>query len=292
MDSIVFRYRTKDLTNGDIDFIRSLITEHYARGRSHISRVLCVTWNWFQANGGLKEYAARDLLLRLEEKEFVSLPPRLRPKNNLKSKCFDTAPDFVKRKLCGKIPEFSKPVVKPVGPDDRYLFDWLLHRYHYLGFSGFVGEHLRHLAFIDGQVVACLAWSGAAWKVGVRDRFVGWNAPVRRKNLCLVANNTRFLILPWIRVEHLASKVLSPSLGRLNADWHGKYGHEICLAETFVDQSLYKGTCYRASNWRHVGGTKGSSKRGNTYRYHGRPKSVWLYPLCRDFRSRLCDEKG
>ena len=191
-----------------------------------------------------------------------------------------------------KISEFSKPVIGVVGPDNRYLFDWLLQRYHYLGFAGLVGEHLRHLAFIYGQVVACLAWSGAAWKVGARDRFVGWDASVRRKNLRFVANNTRFLILPWIRIEHFASKVLSLSLRRLNGDWQNKYGHGICLAETFVDQSLYKGTCYRASNWQHVGGTKGSSKRGNTYRYHGRPKSVWLYPLRRDFRRLLCDEKG
>jgi hypothetical protein len=292
MDSIVFRYRARDLTHGDISFIRSLIGEHYAKGRSHISRVLCEAWNWFQPNGGPKEYAARDLLLRLEEKGFVSLPPRLRPKNNLKRKCFDTVPDFEKRELRGRISEFPKPAVRVTGPDDRYLFDWLLHRHHYLGMPGLVGEHLRHFALIDGQVVACLAWAGAAWKIGSRDRFIGWDAAVRRKNLCLVANNTRFLILPWIGVGNLASKVLSLSLGRLNRDWRDRYGHGICLAETFVDHGLYKGTCYRASNWRQVGRTRGSAKRGNTWRYHGSPKSVWLYPLRRDFRRRLCDEKG
>lgn len=168
MDSIVFRYRARDLTHGDIDFIRSLITEHYVRGRSHISRVLCEAWNWFQPNGGLKEYAARDLLLRLEEKGFASLPPRLRPKNNLKRKCFDTVPDFVKQELDGTVSEFSKPTVETVSPDNRYLFDWLSHRYHYLGLPGLVGEHLIHMAFIDGRVVACLAWAGAAWKIGAR----------------------------------------------------------------------------------------------------------------------------
>lgn len=292
MDSIVFRYRARDLTDKDIDYIRSLIHEHYPKGRSHISRVLCETWNWFQPNGGLKEYAARDLLLRLEEKGFVLLPPRLRPKNNLKRKCFDTTPGFIKRKLAGKVSEFPKPVVEAVEPDNRYLFDWLLHTYHYLGMPGLVGEHQRHLAFIDNQVVACLAWSGAAWKIKARDRFIGWNEAVRRKNLCLVANNARFLILPWIRIEHLASKILSLSLVRLNGDWQNRYGHEICLAETFVDPSLYKGACYRASNWKYVGHTKGSSKKGNTYRYHGRPKAVWLYPLQRNFRRRLCDDKG
>jgi hypothetical protein len=292
MDSIVFRYRARDLTHGDIDFIRSLIGGHCAKGRSHISRALCEAWNWFQPNGRLKEYAARDLLLRLEEKGFVTLPPRLRPKNNLKGKRHDTVPDFEKRELRGRISEFPKPTVDAVGPDSRYLFDWLLHRHHCLGLPGLVGEHVRHMAFIDGQAVACLAWAGAAWKIGARDRFVGWDAAVRRKNLHLVANNTRFLILPWVRVEHLASKVLSLSLGRLNRDWQNRYGHGICLAETFVDGSLYKGTCYRASNWLHAGLTRGSSKRGNTYRHHGCPKSARLYPLCRDFGRRLRDDRG
>jgi hypothetical protein len=292
MDSIVFRYGAKDLTNGDIEFIRSLVTEHYASGRSHISRVLCETWNWFQANGGLKEYAARDLPLRLEEKGFVSLPPRLRQKNNLKRKRFDTTPDFAERELDGQISEFPKPTVVAVGSNNRYLFDWLLHRYHYLGLPGLVGGHPGHLVFIDDRVVACPAWAGGAWKIGVRDRFIGWDVASRRKNLCLVANNTRFPILPWIRIRHLASKVLSLSLGRLNRDWQNRYGHGIFLAETFVDQSLCKGTCCRASNWRHVGRTQGGSKRGNAWRYHGSPKSARLYPLCRDFGRRLCDDRG
>lgn len=287
MDSIVFRYRARELTYKDIDLIRDLINEHYARGRSHISRVLCRTWNWFQPNGGLKEYAARDLLLRLEEKQFIHLPPRLRPKNNLKRKRFEKVPVFIRKQLRGRVGEHPRLIVDLASPTNQYLFDYLLHNHHYLGAPGLVGEHVKHLAFIDGQVVACVAWASAAWKVACRDRLIGWDTAVKRKNLHLVANNTRFLILPWIKVEHLASKILAHSLGRLNSDWQNRYNHGIYLAETFVDHSRFKGTCYKAANWRFAGKTRGSAKRGNDYRYHGRPKAIYIYPLHKDFSRKL-----
>ncbi len=138
MDTIVFRYRSRELTSQDIDFIQATITKHFSKGRSHISRVLCMAWNWVQPNGKLKEYAARDLLLRLEEKGFI------------------------------------------VRRGDQYLWNYLLHHYHYLGRPKLVGEHIKYLAFINGQVVACLGWASAAWKVKACDRFLGWNTPTRR----------------------------------------------------------------------------------------------------------------
>lgn len=292
MDLIVFRYRSRELTTWDIEFIRGTITQHYDRGRSHISRMLCKSWQWRQPNGKLKEYAARDLLLRLEEKGFIKLPPRLAQKNNAKAKSFNQIPLFVKNSLAGSVGEYPGFFLRPAGPQDNYLWNYLVHHYHYLGLQKLVGEHFRYLAFLNGQVVGCLAWASAAWKVKDRDQFIGWDETSKRKNLHLIANNTRFLILPWINVKYLASKVLSLSLKRLSHDWQKTYGHPICLAETFVDTARFKGTCYQASNWQYVGQTKGSAKKGNQYLYHGQPKAIYLYPLHRHFRRHLTSDQG
>jgi hypothetical protein len=228
----------------------------------------------------------------LEEKGFIELPPRLRPKNNLKPKSFYQIPFFIDQPLCGRVDEYPEPLIEVVRPGDQYLWNYFLHHYHYLGLPKLVGEHIKHLAFINGQVVACLGWASASWKVKARDRFLGWNTPTRRKNLYGIANNTRFLIPAWVQVKHLASKVLALSLRRLSSDWHKTYGHQVYLAETFVDNSRFKGTCYKAANWHYVGQTSGSAKKGNTYRHHGQSKAVYLYPLHRNFRRLLNDDQG
>ena len=246
MDAIIFRYRSRELSQNDIDVIVDLISKHYNRGRSYISRVLCRQWNWLQPNGKLKEYAARDLLLRLEEKGFIQLPPRLRPKNNLKQKSFAQIPFFNNAPLYESVSHYADLKIQRVQTGDDYLWGYLLHHYHYLGRPKLVGEHLRYLAYLDGQVVACQAWSSAAFKVKSRDDFIGWAYKTRKKRLYLVANNTRFLILPWIRVKHLASKILALNLRRLSDDWQNAYNHPIHLAETFVDISRFQGTCYKA----------------------------------------------
>jgi len=292
MNEIVFRYRSRQLAAEDIELVRELVSKYYERGRSHISRVLCEAWQWIQPNGQVKEYAARDLLLRLEEKGFIELPPRLRPKNNLKKKSFSQVPLFLSTPMDGSVGEHGPSCLEVVNGQNSYLWDYLVYHYHYLGLPKLVGEHIRHLVFIDGQVVACLAWASAAWKVKDRDHFIGWDEPTKRRNLYLIVNNTRFLILPWVKVKYLASKVLSLSLRRLSADWQKSYAHPVYLAETFVDVSRFKGTCYRAGNWVEVGQTKGSAKRGNNYRYHGKPKAIFLYPLHPHFRRFLLDDQG
>lgn len=291
MEPVVFRYRSRELNTIHLAFIKTTIAQHYARGRSHISRVLCKAWGWVQPNGKLKEYAARDLLLRLEEKGFIELPPRIKQNNNLKPKSFDQIPLFIKQGLSGSVSNYPKPILRLVSTSqDRYLWNYLVHYYHYLGLPRLVGAHLRHLVFINAQVVACLGWASAAWRVRDRDIFIGWNELTKRKHLYLIANNTRFLILPWVQIKGLASKVLSLSLKRLSSDWQKSYGHPIYLAETFVDPARFKGTCYRAANWKYVGRTKGSAKRGNTYHYHGQSKDIYLYPLHPHFRRLLNDD--
>ena len=291
MRTVVFRYRSRQLDHDDIRFIQALISKHSKRGRSYISRLLCEAWQWVQPNGKLKEYAARDLLLRLEEQGFVNLPKRLRPKNNLKAKALDQVPLFLKKPLEGSAGQYDRPCIELVQAHSSYLWDYLVHHHHYLGLPKLVGEHLRYLVYLNGQVAACLSWASAAWKVKARDQFIGWNEESKRKNLHLIANNTRFLIPDWIRVKQLASRVLALNLRRLSADWQRIYGHPLYLAETFVDISRFEGTCYRAANWVCVGQTKGSAKKGNTYLYHGQPKAICLYPLHRHFRRFLLDDQ-
>ena len=292
MESVIFRYRGRELTHNDITFIRETIKKHYDKGRTPISRILCQSWEWMQPNGKPKEYAARDLLLRLEEKGFVELPPRIRPNNNRKKKTFNQIPIFNKAPRTGYAGDYPGLRIQCLDTQNSYLWDYLIHHYHYLGLPTLVGEYIRHLIFIDGQIVSCLAWASAAWKIKARDQFIGWDENTKRKNLSLIANNTRFLILPWIKVKYLASKVLSLSLRQLSADWEKTYEHPIYLAETFVDISRFSGTCYQAANWIKVGQTKGSAKKGNEYQYHGQPKAIYLYPLYSHFRRFLLDDQG
>jgi len=291
LQPVVFRYRGRELTVGDIEQIAAVISCNYRRGRSHIAHLLCRQWNWVQANGQLKEYAARDLLLRLEEKGLIELPPRLRPKNNSKQSCFAQRPLFVQQPLQGQVNHFVDLQLRLVTPGEDYLWGYLLHHYHYLGCPRLVGEYLKYVALVNGQIVACLAWASAAFKVKDRDDFIGWPAAVRRQRLHLVANNVRFLVLPWIQVKHLASKLLALNLRCLSRDWQQAYNHGLYLVETFVDRSRFEGTCYRAANWQHVGQTAGSAKKGNDYHYHGQPKAIYLYPLDPDFRRHLRDDQ-
>jgi hypothetical protein len=280
------------LTQKDIADIRATIRRHYTQGRSYISRALCRDWHWVQPNGKLKEYAARDLLLRLEEKGLVALPARLRPKNNAKRRSFSQRPIFQDTPLQGAVKDYADLELQVIKTGEDYLWGYLLHHYHYLGAPRLVGEHIKYLALLDGQVVACVAWASAAFKVKSRDDYIGWPAAVKRRRLHLIANNARFLIPPWVGVKHLASKVLALNLKRLADDWQAAYHHRVHLAETFVDLSRFKGTCYKAANWQCVGQTRGSAKKGNAYRFHGQPKAVYLYPLNRHFKRVLADDPG
>jgi hypothetical protein len=292
MDRILFRYRSQHLDEEAIAFIRGVVARHYEKGRSYIARAICEAWSWRQPNGKLKEYAARDMLLRLEERGLICLPPRLRSKNNASVKAYDQVPLFTDTALAGSVSDYPLPSFHLVSAGSSYRWDSLVHHYHYLGHPKLVSEHLKYEVLIDGQIVACLGWASAAWKIKDRDVFIGWDEQVKRKHLHLVVNNVRFLILPWVHVKHLASKILAMGLKCVSGAWQQVYGHPVYLAETFVDTSRYAGTCYRASNWRYVGQTKGSAKRGNSFLYHGRPKAIYLYPLHRDFRRMLCHETG
>ena len=183
--------------------------------------------------------------------------------------------------------DLSRLVVRPIEPQERLGWRVYMDRYHYLGWRPVVGEHVLYAAEMDGELVGLLGWASAALRVTARERYLGWNDGARRERLHLVANNVRFLVLPWVHVRNLASRVLALNLRRLSADWQRRWGHPIHLAETFVDSARFRATCYRAANWRHVGESAGRSRKGNRYLFHSSPKAIYLYELHRQARLLL-----
>jgi hypothetical protein len=288
-----FIYRRREITSHDIEFIRKVIRENPNAGRCFLSKHICRVWNWTQPNGYLKDGVCRGLLLRLEAEGYIKLPPR---------KSIPPNP-FVKREKPSKIQINQIPIhnqlsdIHPVylkqirrTPLEK-LFNSLVEHYHYLGYSHPVGEHLKYIAFAQDRPIACLAWSSAAWHIGARDRFIGWRPEIREKNLHLIAYQSRFLILPWVFVSHLASHLLSLTSKIISKDWQNLYHHPIYWLETFVDSEKFKGTCYKAANWIYLGKTTGRGKLDQTNKENRSLKTVWGYPLAKDFRRLLCDEQ-
>lgn len=283
--------RGRQVTPDDLTFIQTLIQNHWLKGRKFISRELCHHWQWYQPNGYLKDMASRELLLRLERRGLIQLPPRRNPAYNERRNRMPSVVKTTETPLEGELSQFGPLELKmvrhtPLEP----LYNSLIHRYHYLGYRQVVGAHLKYMASLDGQVVACLGWGSPAWRVACRDRFIGWSDQIKEQNLHKIAQNNRFLILPYVKISHLASKVLALNIKHIRMDWPKYYGHPLCLLETFVDQSRFKGTSYRAANWLYVGQTKGFTKKGNVSLYHGIIKDVYLYLLVKHFRRALLSQ--
>ena len=169
-------------------------------------------------------------------------------------------------------------------------FNGLVSEYHYLGYTQPVGEHLKYIAFSHDRPIACLAWGSAPWYIGARDRFIGWSKRIRENNLHLMANNLRFLILPWVQVPCLASHLLALNRSRLSQDWQNLYHHPVYLLETFVDTTRYLGTCYKADNWIYTGQTTGLGKLSKSHQPQLSKKAVYVYPLTKNFRRELCHD--
>jgi hypothetical protein len=273
----------------DLAQIRTLLLEHPSWHRTRLSRELCDLWVWRNEAGRLK--ACRTLLLKLEARGWIELPPRERAsvngtRNRSPAECpHDVAP------LNAELDTLRPLRVEPVAPGspESGLFQLLLQRHHYLGHRNCVGENLKYLVCArQGRPLACLLFGSAAWRCQPRDAFIGWSEAQRQRQLRLLSNNTRFLILPWVRVRHLASHVLSLITRRLSADWQVKYGHPIHLVETFVERERFAGTCYRAAGWRVLGATTGRG-RNSTGRVPQQPvKEIYLQALRADFRQQLC----
>jgi len=286
--SKVLSIQGRDLTSDDIETIRHLITDNPNWHRTRLSKELCARWEWHTEKGLLKDMACRSMLRKLEQKGFVILPVA-RHSGNRQRRIPDVHHDctLIEANLCAIRP-IQLVLVNGRGTVDD-LFHCLMDQYHYLGCKGHVGEHMKYVAFdCDNRPVACLLFGSAAWKTAPRDQFIGWDRPTRRKNLQLMTNNTRFLILPWIRISNLASHILSASLRRLRRDWKAKYGHDLCLVETFVDRSRFAGTCYQAANWIRIGQSKGRSRQDRHHRLQVSVKDIYVYPLMTHYKKQLC----
>lgn len=286
---IVARYRGRHITESDLAVVRQIIAAYPDGSRRFISKEVCKAWEWRQANGTLKDMVCRSLLLLLQSKGLITLPP---PKCKLPN-------PLANRKKPVKIEVDQTPIECAI--NDLYpihlkqvrrtrfekLFNSLISEHHYLGYIQPVGEHLKYMAFAGDRPIACLAWSSAPWYIGARDRFIGWSPETRQKNLHLIINNTRFLVLPWVRVSHLASHLLALSRRRVSLDWQSVYNHPVLLLETFVDTERYKGTSYKADNWISVGKTTGRGKLSTSSKPTLSKKAVYVYPLTKNFRDRL-----
>jgi hypothetical protein len=231
----------------------------------------------------------RSLLLLLESKGLIKLPPRkCTPPNPLANRKKPAKIVIDKTPLKSSIEDLSVRLVQIRRTPFEKMFNSLVNQYHYLGYTQPVGEHLKYIAFSHERPIACLAWGSAPWYIGARDRFIGWSKEVRQKNLHLIANNTRFLILPWVQISCLASYLLALSRQHLSRDGQRLYHHPIHLVETFVDTQRYRGTCYKADNWIHVGETTGRGKGSKSHKPVLSIKAVYVWPLIRNFRQELC----
>jgi len=277
----------------ELEQVRGLLAAHPDWSRYRLSRDLCRVWDWRSLAGQIKDMAARALLLKLEQRGLVALPARRR-----------LSPNRMRHKQIQRLQHRTDPVggglreLQPLQiqelsqqPEGRPVFDSLLHQYHYLGYTSAVGQNVKYLVRDwQGRELACLLFGAAAWKTQPRDAFIGWTAAQRQAHLGRVANNSRFLILPWVRVPQLASHILGRVARRIAADWQRRYGHRVALLETFVERGRFRGSCYRAANWICVGQTRGRTRQDRQHVLQAPVKDVWVYPLQADFRKVLCHE--
>ena len=283
--------RGKRIGDAELAQIQQTVTQYWDKGRVFISQKLCTIWDWRQHNGQLKDQVCRILLNRLEDTELITLPPRKGGGKQGKKRYYippAVAPEFSAAELHGRVDDFPDVELRMVRrTPDEALWNYLVYRYHYKSYKIIVGAHLKYIAYLDGRPVACMAWNSTVFRIQSRDQFIGWDQEARSKNNRFMINNSRFLILPWIRIKNLASYLLGLCARTISRDWEKFYGYPVYLLETFVEKERFAGTCYKAANWQRVGETKGHAKKNKKFYYHGQIKDVYLYPLALDFRKRL-----
>lgn len=277
----------RKITSTDIDCIHRLIENNPTFTRSRLSQEICHLWNWKNAQGQIKDMSCRNLLLKLEQRNLVVLPVRRQePRGRLPKKYQPHSKEPIVCDFRDLQP--IKIINVKIATAEQKTFSFLLDEYHYLGYKASVGENIKYLVFDrQDRMLACVLFGSAAWRTAVRDVFIGWSHDARQKNVNLITNNTRFLILPWVRVPHLASHVLSLISRRIVNDWIEKYNHPVWALETFVDTTRFKGTCYKAANWIYLGKTQGRTRNDRYHKIQASIKDVYLYPLKSDFRKAL-----
>jgi hypothetical protein len=278
------------LTQAHLEELRVLIAENPRVHRTQLSRMVAERWCWRSPGGQLKDMAARTLMLKLHERGLIGLPDRHRVRRKLQARPLelfvDPTPSDIEEPLGALLP--VRLTVLRRGEAAYRKLSGYLEQHHYLGFKGPVGENLMYrVQDRTGRDVACVLFGAAAWKVAPRDTWIGWNRLARTSGIQRIANNSRFLIYPWVSVPHMASHILGRIARRIAVDWQAKYNHPIALLETFVEHDRFRGTCYKAANWICVGQTQGRSRQDRTRTLNRPVKDIYLYPLGADFRQAL-----
>jgi len=287
------RVQGRTLTGDDLAWLQALIEQHPAWHRTALSQYLCEVWNWRNAAGRLKDMAARTLLLKLQARGLIGLPPA---QKRTRRPCAQ-APAALQSQLPLWAPDRIQDGLESLQPLSLELAHTralrrraaeLLRRYHYRGFHAAVGDNVQYLARdVRGRDLAVMVFGAAAWKVAARDRFIGWSVTQREQRLGAIANQQRFLVLPWVRVPHLASHLLALATNRLSADWQARYGHRVWLVETFVESERFAATAYKAAGWQHLGLTSGRTRQDRHHTLRCPLKSLWIKPLHPAFRTHL-----
>lgn len=285
-------FRGRCFTQEEIQLVQDIVQDYWSKGRTGIARIICERLDWRQLNGRLKETACLEALRKMEKQGLLNLPSRdnrggyqkLKPLNIQEAALFQklNEKNLTPLEVTG---EFYFALAKH--KEEKKQWRYFIQRDHYLGYQRLVGRHLQYLIYLDGNLVALLGFADGIYHHHLRDNWIGWNKDVQEKNRHLVVNNVRFLILPWVRVKNLASRVLSLSIKIMPLDWQAKYGYKPLLVETFVDCDKFKGTCYKAANWIYLGRTCGKGRRGARYFYHGKIRDYYVYPLDRDALAKL-----
>ncbi len=285
----MLRYRGRLVTDGDVAFIRGLVQDNPAASRRALSQKVCEAWGWTQPNGALCDMVCRGLMLALERRGEIDLPPRKRTPHNPLARRQQPAAVAVDRSAVRCRLEELRPLSfrQVRRTPDEAVFNGLIEEHHYLGYTQPVGAHLKYLVYAGERPLAALSFSSAPRHLGPRDHFIGWSPEARQRNLHSIAYNPRFLILPWVNVPHLASHVLGAMARIVASDWRRIYGHTLYYLETFVDSERYRGTCYLAANWVVLGQTTGRGHNAWTRRPTRSIKQILGYALTRRFRERL-----
>jgi hypothetical protein len=279
-------YCGRDFSVIEISRMRQLMADHPEYHRADLSRQVCRMLQWYKADGGLKEMSCRVAMLRMHADSLIHLPPPRRAKTVLRTINFTKATN-PQNPILQPVHRLGPLLLRKIERPESALWNEYIERYHYLGYTPLPGAQLRYFVMLDQQIIALLGFGAAAWQAAPRDHYIGWPHTLRKRLLPLVVNNARFLILPWVQVNNLASKILSMAAKQVPEDWQKQYAIKPVLMETFVETGRFAGTCYKAANWVHVGKTKGRGKLGPSGKQSVPIKDLWLYPLDKNFRKIL-----
>lgn len=279
-------YCGRDFTPKELEQIRYLIKNNPEFNRTRLSTEVCRMFQWLKPDGKLKDMSCRVAMLRMDKDGLIRLPPSTRTRQPVRKIEFTPATDPQSPVIC-PVNQLSQLHLRMVTKTTSALWNEFIERYHYLGHSPLPGAQLRYFVTTGEQIVALTGFGAAAWQTAPRDQFIGWNHDQRKKNLHLIVNNARFLILPWIQSKNLASKILSMTIRLLPIDWKKRYNIRPVLMESFVQKNRFAGTCYKAANWINVGETKGRGKLGPPGKISVPIKDIWVYPLDKKFRVLL-----